>query len=102
MRRSPHSYAAFWPAAIVRQLLLSIVVPEFRPAIPTASVALLVTVMVVVPFPLNEAGEDVDASRRTDPPVSELVIVQVAVTLVAGSPGVSVTDDGESEHEPTG
>jgi hypothetical protein len=58
--------------------------------------------MLVVPFPLNDAGEDVDASRRTDPPVSELVIVQVAVTLVAGSPGASVTDAGESEHEPTG
>jgi hypothetical protein len=87
---------------MVRQLLLSIVGPEFRPAIPTSNVAVLVTVTLVVPFPLNDAGEDVDASRRTDPPVSALVIVQVAVTRVAGSPGASVTDVGESEHELTG
>jgi hypothetical protein len=53
---------------------------------------------LVVPFPLNDAGDVVDASRRTDPVVSEPVIVQVAVTLAAGSPGANVTDAGESEH----
>jgi hypothetical protein len=60
-----------------------------------------VTVTLVVPFPLNDAGEDVDASSRTDPVVSEPVIVQVAVTLAAGSPEANVSDVGESEHEPT-
>ena len=85
----------------MRQLPLSIVVPGFRPAVPTDSDAVLVTVTSVVPFPLNEAGKDVDASSRTDPVVSEPVIVQVAVTLAGGSVGDSVTEVGESEQEPT-
>jgi hypothetical protein len=86
---------------MVRQLLLSIVVPGFRPLVPTTSVALLVTVTEVVPLALNDAGEVVDASSLTDPVFSEPVMVQVAVTRAAGSPGARLTDVGDREHELT-
>jgi hypothetical protein len=61
----------------------------------------LVTVTLVVPLPVNDAGEDVDASRRTDPVLCEPVMMQVAVTRAAEAPGDRVTDAGDSEHELT-
>lgn len=45
------------------------------------------TVTFVVPLPLKVEGELVDALSVTDPPLPELLIVQVAVIMFGGSPG---------------
>jgi hypothetical protein len=56
--------------------------------------------MFVVPFALNDEGEDVEASRRTDPLEGELLMLQLALTLVGGSAGYSVLGD-RGEHDVT-